>query len=94
MARYIWDTEARQLVEIVAAPRGPSLFPQVVRDTPAYVSPMSGREVDGRAARREDMKRHDVREVDPSERLKSRPKEPGWVKDWRADRGIVRTAPE
>ena len=49
--------------------------------------------VEGRAARREEMKRHSVREVDPSEFRRSPPVEPAWVADWRADRGIVRDKP-
>lgn len=36
-------------------------------DIPEYISPITGKPVDGRAARREEMKRHNCREVDPSE---------------------------
>jgi len=43
-------------------------------------------------ARREDMKRTNTREVDPSEKPARAP-EPDWVKDWRADRGIIRSNP-
>jgi hypothetical protein len=48
-------------------PRPASVFPMIVRDTPAYVSPVTKRVIDGRAARREDLKRSGCREVDPSE---------------------------
>lgn len=41
--------------------------PMVMPDTPAYVSPVTGREVDGRVARKEDLKRSGCREIDPSE---------------------------
>jgi len=41
--------------------------PQVVRDTAPYISPITGKLVDGRKARREDLKRSGSREVDPSE---------------------------
>jgi hypothetical protein len=41
--------------------------PLVVSDLPEYISPVTRRPVDGRAARREDLKRAGCREVDPSE---------------------------
>jgi len=41
--------------------------PQITRDIPAYISPVTHKPVDGRAARREDLKRSGSREVDPSE---------------------------
>ena len=41
--------------------------PMIMRDTPGVVSPIDDSFVEGRAARREHMKRHNVREVDPSE---------------------------
>lgn len=41
--------------------------PMVMPDTPSYISPVTGLEVDGRVARREDLKRSGCREVDPSE---------------------------
>lgn len=41
--------------------------PQVNGDIPEYLSPVTGLPVDGRAARREDLKRSGCREVDPSE---------------------------
>ena len=45
----------------------PSVFPTVIRDTAPYVSPVSRKVVEGRAARREDLRRSGCREVDPSE---------------------------
>lgn len=39
----------------------------IVRDLPAYKSPLGTGVVEGRAARREELKRHGCREVDPSE---------------------------
>lgn len=41
--------------------------PLIVSDLPAYMSPMGSGLIDGRRARREDMKRHNVREVAPDE---------------------------
>jgi hypothetical protein len=41
--------------------------PYVRGDLPAYRSPVTGRVVDGRAARREDLARTGCREVEPSE---------------------------
>lgn len=47
-------------------------FPRisVVSDTPEYVSPVTGRPVDGRAARREDLKRAGCVEAEPPARKK------------------------
>lgn len=41
--------------------------PQIQSDLPAYFSVASGKWVDGRRARRDDLKRTGCREVDPSE---------------------------
>lgn len=41
--------------------------PIVQRDMASYISPVTGKPVDGRRARREDLKRSNSREVDPSE---------------------------
>lgn len=45
--------------------------PYVMGDLKAYRSPLGTGEIDGRYARREDMKRGNCREVDPSERLEN-----------------------
>lgn len=42
-------------------------MPYIRSDLPAYVSPVTGKIVEGRAARREDLARSGCREVDPSE---------------------------
>lgn len=49
--------------------RRPELRPtfQYIADTKPYISPLSGVEVSSRRERREEMKIHNVREVDPSE---------------------------
>lgn len=39
--------------------------PYIVFDTPGYVSPVSGKWVDGRSARREDLKKNDCVELPP-----------------------------
>lgn len=90
MPRYVWDREAGALVEVVDAPRAASAGPMVMRDTPGVKSPVDGSFIEGRVARREHMKVHNMREVDPSEKPK-RPTEPGWVRDWRASRGVHRS---
>lgn len=64
MPRYRWDGE--RLVEVTGdEPRATGV--QIIRDLPAYKSPLGDGWVDGRAARREHLKRHGCREVDPSE---------------------------
>jgi hypothetical protein len=49
-------------------PNGTPCAPLVLRDTPGIRSPLDGSWVEGKSARKEHMKRHGVREVDPSER--------------------------
>ena len=39
--------------------------PMIVSDLPAYMSPLGTGLIDGRTARREDLKRNQCREVDP-----------------------------
>lgn len=93
MPRFIYDTEKKEMVEVFDQPRQPPSFPSIMGDTPEYLSPMEpGRLISGRAERREEMKRHNVREVDPSEKPKP-PVMPDHVKDWRAGRGITRSKP-
>ena len=50
-------------------PAGPVAAPQVVSDTPAYASPITGQIIEGRAARREDLKKHDCIEAGDMPRL-------------------------
>jgi hypothetical protein len=61
-----------------------SRAPFVVRDyyngPLAYESPLSGRWIDSRADRHKEMKAHDVREVDPSEKPKGGWNNPEWAK--------------
>jgi len=40
---------------------------QIISDTKPYKSPFGGKVIDGRAARREDLKRNGCRETDPGE---------------------------
>ena len=42
-------------------------MPYVRGDLPTYISPVTGKPIEGRAARREDLARSGCREVDPSE---------------------------
>lgn len=92
MPTYIYDKATDRMIEVEAGPRPRSRFPSIHRDLPAYRSPLGTGWIEGRAARREDMKRGGVREVDPSEKPQ-RAAEPDWVKGWRANRGIERSKP-
>lgn len=49
-------------------PNGVPCAPLVLRDTPGSRSPIDGSWVEGKAGRREHMKKHKLREVEPSER--------------------------
>lgn len=91
MPLYVWNGHA--VVEVPRdRPRAASVFPSIQRDLPAYRSPVGGGVIDGRAARRDDLARSGCRAVEPSERP-TMPAEPAWVKDWRRDRGVVRSDP-
>lgn len=71
MTTYVWR-KGKWIEKAKAAEQRASI--QIVRDIGAYLSPVcdaSGRHavIDGRAAQREDLKRHNCRIKDPSERL-------------------------
>lgn len=64
--RERWRWNGKKLVRVDEdAPYAPRL--QVVPDLPGYLSPVGAGWIEGRAARREDLKRTNCREVDPSE---------------------------
>lgn len=71
MARYVWKDGQfvdRKTGEPMEKPfEGQICMPNVTGDLPEYISPVTGKPVDGRWARREDLKRSGCREVDPSE---------------------------
>lgn len=68
--RYVWrdgcfrDRDTNEPMEL---PERDVCAPLIVSDLPAYMSPLGTGVIDGRAARREDMKRGNCREVDPQE---------------------------
>jgi hypothetical protein len=92
MPTYVYDRDTDSIVEVEWQPRPQSKFPSIQRDHAAYVSPLTGKVIEGRYARREEMKRQNVREVDPSEKP-ARVPEPDYVKHWRKNEGIVRSNP-
>ena len=63
--RYFWN--GYDWVDVATLPKVDRVGPFIASDLKAYISPVTGREVDGRTARREDLKRAGCREVDPSE---------------------------
>lgn len=112
MPRFVFDKALGEVVEVAYArdlPRPPSLFPSIQRDTPAYKSPVGTGWIEGRAARREDLKRSGSREVDPGEfkpvlwdaqkaaasgmKHEPPPPEPEYVHRWRQDRLVQRDNP-
>jgi hypothetical protein len=68
MPRYRWNPETAKVEEVTeyGERHAPQPF-QIMRDLPAYKSPLGDGWVDGRAARREHLKRTGCREVDPGE---------------------------
>lgn len=59
--RYRWNAKLKQLVEVPLTATQESLAPLVMNDLPGYQSPVTGEWVEGRRARREDLKRSGCR---------------------------------
>jgi hypothetical protein len=71
MARATYILRDGQLVEKASGmaaemPAGEIAMPMVMRDTPEYRSPIDGRLITSRSHRREDLKRNNCVEWDPS----------------------------
>lgn len=76
---------ARKAARRTPPARGEFPTPYTAGDLPEYVSPVTGKPVDGRRARREDLARNDCREVDPSEfRVEYQ------NRAWAAKKGLIR----
>jgi len=58
--RFRYDRASRKMVEIGASKKekAPNVGPFVWTDSDAYQSPVTGNWIEGRAARREDLRRH------------------------------------
>lgn len=68
--KYIWDRGRQEFVDRDGrAMESPDRVckPQIISDIAPYESPLGTGMIDGRRARREDLKRSGCREVDPSE---------------------------
>lgn len=65
--RFRFDPSLGRLVEIIAFD-DERRAPDVMGDLPAYESPIDGRVIEGRAARREDLKRNQCRPYEEGER--------------------------
>lgn len=69
MAKYTWrngdwlDKDGNRAPDVSDGMQ----LPQILSDLPGYMSVASGKWVEGRAARRDDLARTGCREVDPSE---------------------------
>lgn len=61
MPRYIQDPETLELIEIDPNYVPERKAPAVFGDLPGYQSPVSGLWIDGRRARRDDLRRHNCR---------------------------------
>jgi hypothetical protein len=57
--RFVWDPVRKELVETAARQSRALHFIQ--RDLPGYESPITGKWIEGRKARREDLRRHGCR---------------------------------
>lgn len=80
MAKYLW-IKGEGWVDRNEFTRPEPVAPAVWGDLPEYVSPLSFRPVDGRRARREEMRQFNVREVDPSERMEGDRKDASLARD-------------
>ncbi len=65
--RSVWRNGQWIVVEPGLQPRSRPAGPMIMRDLPAYKSPLGTGVIEGRAARREDLARGGCREVDPGE---------------------------
>jgi hypothetical protein len=70
-ARYVFDKDGDLVERKTGEPLNGNMpdrvaLPMLVRDV-HYKSPLSGKEITSRSQRREEMKVHNVREVEPSE---------------------------
>ena len=63
MTRYIWDKQREEFIPASEYVRPEQPGWQVMRDSPGCVDPIEGKWLEGRAARREYMKRHNVVEA-------------------------------
>ncbi len=57
--RYVWDPNLKELVRV--RPRRAEALHFIQPDLPGYQSPVTGHWIEGRRARREDLKRHNAR---------------------------------
>lgn len=57
--RFVWDPATQDLVE--ASPRRAAALHFIQTDLPGYESPITGAWVEGRKARREDLRKHGCR---------------------------------
>lgn len=60
MSRYIWDKDRDEWVPASEYVRPEQPGWQVMKDAPGCVDPIEGKWLEGRSARREYMKRHNV----------------------------------
>ena len=77
MPSYVFDRATMQMVDknayylnravAIVAKRSNIGMPYIRSDLPPYQSPITGKMIEGRAARREDLARSGCREIDPSE---------------------------
>lgn len=84
MTRYVWRAGAfvdkRTGHSVAFDPDAPVTMPQVMRDIPEYRSPIDGRPITSRSARREDLIRNGCVEVDPPKKGTRRFKNAAWAK--------------
>ena len=72
MPSYVWKNGTfvdKATGEEMIVPDGPVAAPRIIPDTPAYRSPIDGRMIEGKAARREDLKRNNCVEAGDLPRL-------------------------
>lgn len=55
--KYVWSPEEKRMVEVATTYTQPANAPAIFDDLPGYESPVNGKWVEGRRARREDLKR-------------------------------------
>lgn len=84
---FRYDAEVGHLVEVFYSSE--RVAPDVMGDLPAYTSPIDGRLIDGRAQRREDLKRNGCRPYEDGERAQMVRNQA--AADQRLERGVNET---
>lgn len=67
MARFYWDRDAHDWVEVPLRRVRESIAPAVWNDIRSYACPITGREIGSRSTHRDNLRQHGCRVIEPDE---------------------------